>query len=251
MDPSLYQEMYEMESTHWWFSAKHAIVLSLLDRYLPRKSSSCLTVCDLGCGCGAMLSALKQAGFTAEGIDNNDNALRYCASRGVTTRKGTLPELSGLEENGYDAVLMLDVLEHLADPKAGLAAALRLARPGGLVICTVPAFQWLWTQRDVFHHHNKRYNRRELLEILHSAGSVASVWVSYMNTFLFPLAFLERMANRWFELRKKPKDLHIVPRPINAVLSTIFASERFFFVRGIRFPYGLSLLGVVRKSPDQ
>ena len=146
---------------------------------------------------------------------------------------------------------MLDVLEHLGDPKAGLAAAFRLVKPGGLVICTVPAFQWLWTQRDVFHHHNKRYNRRELLEILHSAGPVASVWVSYMNTFLFPLAFLERMANRWFELRKKPKDLHLVPRPINAVLSTVFASERFFFVRGIRFPYGLSLVGVVRKSADQ
>jgi 2-polyprenyl-3-methyl-5-hydroxy-6-metoxy-1,4-benzoquinol methylase len=252
MDPSLYQEMYEMESTHWWFSAKHAIVLSLLDRYLPRKSSSRLTVCDLGCGCGAMLSALKQAGYDAEGIDNNDNALRYCASRGVTTRKAILPELSGLEENSYDAVLMLDVLEHLADPKAGFTAALRLARPGGIVICTVPAFQWLWTQRDVFHHHNKRYNRRDLMETLLSADSVASVWVSYMNTFLFPLAFLERMANRWFELRKKPKDLHLVPRPINAVLSTIFSSERFFFVRRIRFPYGLSLVGVVQKStPDQ
>jgi SAM-dependent methyltransferase len=247
MDPSLYREMYEMESTHWWFCAKHAIVLSLLKRHLSRKSSSRLTVCDLGCGCGAMLSALKQAGYAAEGIDNNDNALRYCASRGVKTRKAVLPELAGLEENSYDAVLLLDVLEHLADPKAVLAAALRLARPGGLVICTVPAFQWLWTQRDIFHHHNKRYNRRELLEILRSAGPVGSVWVSYMNTFLFPLAFLERMANRWFEFRNKPKDLHLVARPINSVLSAVFASERFFFVRGIRFPYGLSLVGVVKK----
>ena len=82
MDPLLYQEMYEMESTHWWFCAKHAIVLSLLKRHLSPKSSSQPTVCDLGCGCGAMLSALKQAGFTAEGIDNNDNcAALLCQPR--------------------------------------------------------------------------------------------------------------------------------------------------------------------------
>lgn len=247
MDPSLYQEMYEMESTHWWFSAKRSIVLSLLARFLSRPESGPATICDLGCGCGAMLSALQQAGYSAEGIDNNENALHYCASRGVQARLGILPELPGLEANHYDAVLMLDVLEHLADPKAGLAAALRLVKPSGLVICTVPAFQWLWTQRDAFHHHNKRYNRRELLEMIHSAGLVESAWVSYMNTILFPLAFLDRLVNRWFELRKKPKDLHVVPRPLNKLLYAAFASERFFFIRRIRFPYGLSLLGVLRK----
>lgn len=251
MDPSLYQEMYEMESTHWWFTAKRAIVLSLLNRLIPRNSTSHPAVCDLGCGCGAMLFALKQAGYSAEGIDNNDNALGYCASRGVRARKGILPELSGLEENSYDAVLMLDVLEHLADPKAGFAAALRLTKPSGYVICTLPAFQWLWTQRDVFHHHNKRYNRRELMELVRSSGPISYTWVSYMNFFLFPLAFVERLANQWFALRKTPKDLHLVPRPINALLGSIFASERHFLRSGIRFPYGLSLLGVVQKSvPD-
>ncbi len=252
MEPSLYQEMYEMESTHWWFTAKRAIVLSLLHRLVPTHSTDQPTVCDLGCGCGAMLVALKQAGYSAEGIDNNENALGYCVSRGVRARKGILPELSGLEECSYDAVLMLDVLEHLSDPKAGFAAALRLVKPAGYVICTLPAFQWLWTQRDMFHHHNKRYSRRELLEIVHSSGSIASAWISYMNFFLFPLAFVERVANQWFALRKSPKDLHLVPRPINQLLSSIFASERFFLRMRIRFPYGLSLVGVVQKSsPDQ
>jgi SAM-dependent methyltransferase len=253
MDEVLYDEMYRLESTHWWFVAKRRIVLSLLRKFLPVGAQGpAPLVCDIGCGCGMTLRALQDLGYDALGVDVSDTALAYCAARGVKAIKGSLPGGVDLPPGSADALLMLDVLEHLDDDHAGLLTVMDLLRPGGLLIATVPACPWLWTRHDEFHHHRRRYSMRswrQTMDRMTACTGSRGLLLSYFNTYLFPLVALERLARRILHVPHRAGDLSVPPAGINRILTGIFASERLLLCKGLSLPVGLSLLAVVRKSP--
>lgn len=251
MDEALYEEMYQMELRHWWFAAKHRIVLALLDAFLPGGGGGAadrrLRVADLGCGCGAMLSKLAAGGYDAIGVDTSDLALEFCRARGVSAVKGHLPGEVDLPDASLDAVLMLDVLEHIEDDRGALASAVTLARPGGVFICTVPAYSWLWTTRDEFHHHKRRYSKRNVVELMGSVRGMDVVHVSFMNAFLFPLALGGRLLAKALDRHDEATDLTIPRFGLNGLLREIFAAERHLLTRRRSLPFGLSLVGIARK----
>lgn len=251
MDEALYDEMFRLESVYWWFVAKRRIILSLLTKYLPvSPSSPPPRVCDIGCGCGMTLRELQDHGYQAVGVDASDTALSYCAARGVQAVKGSLPDHLGLPPGQADAVLMLDVLEHLDDDLSAMLAAIDLLRPGGFLIATVPAYQWLWTRRDEFHQHKRRYSLTRWRQTLSDAAARCGsrpLMVSYFNTYLFPLAAAGRLASKLLPQPDRPGDMSIPPLGINRLLAGIFASERLPLQAGLPLPFGLSLLAVVQK----
>jgi len=246
MDETLYDEIFLLESRHWWFRSKRRIVRALLRRHLARKGGRPLRVCDIGCGCGMMLLDLRAAGFEAVGVDSSPRALDYCRRRGVEVVEGTLPDGLPLPPQSVDAALLLDVLEHVEEDAASLRSAVELLRPGGVVIATAPAYQFLWTRRDEFHHHKRRYGLAGFRAVLGAHPQGRIVLASFMNSVLFPMALAERLLRQWFP-EKKAATLRLPPRPINWALQTAFASERFPLARGAALPWGLSLVGVVRR----
>ena len=93
---------------------------------------------DVGAGPGLMVAAAKRRGWRASGVDLNPWAARYAGERiGVEVRPGTLAA-AGLERGRFDAVTMLDLLEHEHDPGETLAEAARVTRPGGLLAILTP-----------------------------------------------------------------------------------------------------------------
>ena len=245
MDEALYDEMFRLERSHWWFAARRTIVLALLSKLLPVGSRR---IYDIGCGCGMMLSDLTALGYDAVGIDSDPSALEYCKNRGVQAIEGTIPGRSNLPPRSADAILLLDVLEHIDDDGDALNEAMELLVPGGVAICTVPAYRWLWTARDKFHHHKRRYAKSAFAELLASGPNRKIEMISYMNTFLFPPALIRRLTDKILPQGKTPGDLNIPPLGINSVLKGIFAAERFFLTRRLTLPFGLSLIAVLRKK---
>jgi SAM-dependent methyltransferase len=87
----------------------------------------------------------------------------------------------------FDAVLYIDVLEHIEKDREELARASRLLRSGGKIIVLAPAHQWLYTPFDRAIGHFRRYDRSSLsacspsdcdivkLVYLDSAGMLASM----------------------------------------------------------------------------
>jgi len=247
MDEALYDEIFQLESRYWWFRAKRRIVRSLLQRHLPRDAGRHVRVCDVGCGCGMMLLDLREAGYEAVGIDDSPKALEYCRQRGAEVSQGTLPGDLHVASRSMDAALLLDVLEHVEEDRASLRAVLELVRPGGIVIATVPAYRFLWTKRDEYHHHKRRYSGASFRELLSAHPEGRTVLASHMNTTLFPLALAERLVRRVIP-EKKAATLHVPVGPVNWCLETAFASERFLLAHGVKLPWGLSLVGVVRRA---
>ena len=141
--------------------------------------------------------------------------------------------------------MLLDVLEHIDDDSGSLSAVRSLMSNNGVILITVPAFQWLWSEHDVVHHHRRRYSKENLKEKLDLCGFKVK-YISYFNTLLFPFALAERIKQRIFPPHVT-KVLKLPNRKINYLLEKIFSME-VNFINKISLPFGLSLLVVAEKN---
>ncbi|MGC4003787.1 MAG: class I SAM-dependent methyltransferase [Pirellulales bacterium] len=225
--------------------AKHKIVQSLLAKYLPSTAARKPRVVDLGCGCGYLLSLLNDR-YDVVGIDGFDEAIHFSRKRGVQVEVGSLPDSIPLADESADAILLLDVLEHLEDDTTCFDRAMRLLKPGGVAICTVPAYPWLWTKRDDYHQHFRRYTKQAFHTLMNVEG-MQSEFVSFMNSVLFPVAVAERVVRKFVPLKEGHGDIAVPPAPLNALMRESYAAERHLLGK-VTLPFGLSLVSVSRRT---
>jgi SAM-dependent methyltransferase len=205
-----------------------------------------MKICELGCGTGGNLAAVAER-HDVVGVECSPLALEYARRRlGNRVIRGSLPNDISLPANSFDVVLLTDVLEHIEDDTASARMALRLLRPGGIVVATVPAYQWLYSPRDAAHHHFRRYSKSRFHD-LWRGGDAKVALLSHYNTLLFPLAALVRMASRFILDRGNSGDLAIPPKFVNNLFAGIMRSEVNVLGR-MALPFGLSLIAVIRRS---
>ena len=168
MDRSAYASLSAQEGSHWWFVARRAIVDALIrTRIAPRANARIL---EAGCGTGGNLAMLARHG-TVDALEYDGESLALAMSRGVgTVAVGALPDQIGFGDNCYDLIVLLDVLEHVEQDRASLAALRERLAVGGSLLLTVPAAQWLWSDHDILHHHKRRYTLGSLSAVARSAG---------------------------------------------------------------------------------
>jgi SAM-dependent methyltransferase len=246
MQQGVLERMLHIEERHWWFRARQEILLDLLRRWVPAGGR----VLDVGCGTGYFLGAANQE-WEVWGLDPAPEAVAFCHTRGLTrVRQGTSDDLRSLDLPQVDAVTFFDVLEHLDNDQAALEAARTRLEPGGMVLATVPAYPWLWSQHDEWNHHRRRYTTKTLGSLLRSAGLEPTV-LTYYNSRLFPLAVLSRLLTRRRGEEGPSESLLPVPAaPLNQLLYRVFRSEgrRLTGSQPHPFRFGLSLLTVARSA---
>ncbi|MBN2492107.1 MAG: class I SAM-dependent methyltransferase [Planctomycetes bacterium] len=258
MDEAACRQFRDPESAHWWFQGRRAIFCRVLDRFLlpapggpaPGGTRAPLLLLDLGCSAGAMLGRLARYGRVI-GLDPEPGSLRHCRARGlVDVSLGNAYHLP-FGAATFDGVTLFDSLEHIDDDRAVLGEVARVLRPGGLVMVTVPAYPFLFSDNDVAAGHRRRYTAGMLKRRLRAAG-LPPVKTSYYNTILFPLivpVVLLKKAKTQLCGRAGPPRSNVsyaLPRPLNAALAAVFRAERFPLSR-LSFPLGHSLLCVSRK----
>ncbi|MGH7933131.1 MAG: class I SAM-dependent methyltransferase [Candidatus Binataceae bacterium] len=241
MDPALYPRMAEVEDTHWWFASRRAICEQLIAGLsLPADAE----ILEPGCGTGGNFAMLTRHG-RLYAMDADESACEFSAARdgGVELARGWLPDRIPFGDRRFDLVLMTDVLEHIEDDAGALAALRARLKPGGWLLLTVPALQWLWSGHDVAHHHRRRYRARALNALLSGAGFTVC-YQSYFNFVLFPIIAGVRWFRRLLALGDNA-DLSMPPAPANALLRRVFSGERHV-LRFARMPVGVSLIALAR-----
>lgn len=244
MDPRLLTSFATVERTHWWFTARREILLSVTQRFVAPGGA----ILDVGCGTGYFIESVADR-YEAWGVDPSPTAVAMCRERGLShVVEGTAYDLSAVGERRFDAVCFLDVLEHLDDDRLALAEAVRVLRPGGVVIATVPAFMWLWSEHDVVNHHRRRY-RRQQLETLFVESGLAIERLTYFNFWLFGLASVDRLASR-VAPRRNSGELRVPPPLVNRLMGDTFRLERERVADRTQtpYPFGLSILAVGRRA---
>lgn len=236
MDRIVYDRMAEHDSTHWWYVARRDILADYIARYVqPPKDARIL---EIGCGTGHNLPMLGAFG-TVDAIEIDEAARTVASARlGKDVGSAPLPELTGVAEGQYDLIAVLDVVEHVEDDVAALAGMAKRLKPGGKILITVPAHQWMWSAHDVVNHHKRRYSKATLTAALDKAGLK---WrkLRWFNSLLFPAAVAARIAGKL--TGKDDSDDSPPPKPLNWAFEKIFGLERHLLGR-VPMPPGLSII---------
>jgi SAM-dependent methyltransferase len=244
MDETMMKATLAVDEHHWWYRGRRRVIRAELDR-LPLPADA--RVLDAGCGSGRTLVELAHYGTEVSGIELNIEAAELARARGVgEVQIGRLEELP-YDDAAFDLITCLDVIEHVPDDVTALVELRRVARPGGWLLVTVPAYQALWSHHDEANHHYRRYSRASLRGAAHSAG-----WqierVSSFNSLLLAPAAAVRLAQRRRRARNGAgNDLDLGPAWLNDVLERPLALEASWLARGRTLPAGLSLLAVLRR----
>ncbi len=242
MENELFDEMYNVETQHWWFVARRKIIDSVVQSLDLEKVSR---IMDAGCGNGDNLAFLSKYGDVTA-MERDDNALLKAKARQIgNVSKGSLPDKIPAEINkNNDLIVLLDVLEHIDEDAESLAVLRDYVNDNGKLIITVPAYQFLWTAHDEQHHHKRRYTAKYLKILIENNGWKVDT-ISYFNSLLFPLALVDRIKQKIFPTEKGNK-LKMPPKLINMLLEKIFSFESRL-IGHFSFPFGLSIIVVAEK----
>jgi SAM-dependent methyltransferase len=176
-------------ASHFWIRWRFG-VLKKMHHLLPGAGASIL---EVGCGNGIVLRQLTEDfEYVADGCDLNSHILE-----GIDAGNGRLlyydildldPELTGR----YEAVFLMDVIEHVEEDLSFLRAACAHVKKNGLVVINVPASPVLFSRYDIACGHKRRYTKRSLRKLMLAAGLELLV-VNYWGGLLFPLLLLRRL----------------------------------------------------------
>jgi len=243
MQEKVYHTSFEQEEKYWWYVGRNVIIRSFLEKYCKLKNGS--SVLDVGCGTGGFASSISE-NLTPLCLDTSPIALDYCKKRGIKNIfNSTLEDFDSSNLN-IQALTLLDVIEHIENDFSVIKNANRVLEKDGWLLVTVPAFQWLWSKHDVLVMHQRRYSKKQLVDLL-SSGSFQVEYSSYFNFFLFIPAVIKRFLNEHFVKEVNIESVEEVPNFLNTIFKNIFAFEAKVLQK-IKFPFGLSIIAIARKK---
>lgn len=195
-------------------------------------------VLEVGCGIGNFTTLMAAAGHAITAVDINPDYVAIARDRlkaypAVSVHCSDVTQAHWPEP--FDTVVMLDVLEHIADDVALLRNLGQCLIPGGTLVLKVPAGQWLYGPMDRAIGHYRRYTRRSLAEAL-SAGGFTGIRQKHFNA----VGILGWWVNGRLLGRVTPpaEQLGLFER----LLPVVQMADRFN-----PFPFGLSLIAAGTK----
>jgi SAM-dependent methyltransferase len=242
MDRDYELQTHRAEDRHWWYRGRRGVLEKVIaDLPLPPHAR----ILDAGCGSGRNMVELARRG-SVTGVELSPTSVGLARSREAgEVVEGSVLEMPFAEES-FDLAVCLDVIEHLECDLDALRELRRVVVPGGSLLVTVPAYQWLWSGHDEINHHHRRYTRRSLQRAAQRAGW-QQLRTTYFNSLLLPVAIVLRGLDRLSrKTTESSLDLWVPPEPLNWLLERPLALEAALIGRGGRIPAGLSLLAVFR-----
>ncbi|MEN1972202.1 class I SAM-dependent methyltransferase [Luteimonas sp. MJ204] len=193
---------------------------------------------EVGPGSGAMLVEFADAGFQCDALDSSAAArertgsLLEASGHDITVHAEAGPDWAGR----FDVVCAFEVLEHIEADLAAVELWRSWLKPGGHLIMSVPAHMKLWTARDEWAGHVRRYERDELIDVLRRGGFDCSRFECYG----FPLTNL----TEWVSQPIFARDIH---RGSDAAADRVRNNDRSGIDRGA----DMKLFPLVRSLPGK
>ena len=180
MQPEVYKRHIENEKKHWWFEARREIIYSQISKIKKKKTFSIL---DFGAGSGTNVEILTKLGT----VDVFEHNIRMKAFLKNKFKKNKDVRIINKIKKQYDLVLAADVVEHIKNDKRIIKSFYDFLKKDGHVLITVPAFNFLFSNKDIALKHFRRYRKSNIKKLLDKKFQIKKL--SYFNFFLFlPIA---------------------------------------------------------------
>lgn len=236
-----YEAIFKLEKNNWWYKSKRNLFEKILKKF-NRNFERCL---DIGCGVGSNFEILKNFSEEVVGIDYSDNALKYCKGKKYSNLIKMDATDMDFKENTFDLVICSDVLEHVNDSRT-VKEILRVLKPNGVFIFSVPAHNYLWGPTDEISNHVKRYEKNELKSLFRDNFKILKLGYWNFSMFFPNLLFLQLLSI--FKKRKQSKNtLDFAPKFLNKFFYTLLFIENKLFNK-IDLPQGVSIVGICQKK---
>ena len=240
MEKKVYERHIKNQKTHWWFSVRRELISKFIERYSRKKN---LKILDYGCGSGTNIKSLTKFGMV------------YCYEKDKKTSKYLSAEykknnkvlvLKNIKDSiKYDYIMLADVLEHIRNDKAALESLRKLLKPYGQILITVPAYNFLFSKKDLILKHYRRYGYNQIKILVSKKFKILRI--SFFNTLLFLPIALITLILKYLKV-DYIDDVENTPNKfINILLYSIFKIE-LFFLKYIDFPFGVSIIIVGEKK---
>ena len=206
---------------------------------------------EIGSGHGNVSIPLMKEGFEVIALEPILSGAQQTASYGITTINGTLDSIKDLNFT-FSAIGIFDVLEHIENPKDFITNISSKQDSGGIIILTVPAHNWLYSDFDLAIGHHKRYTKKGLREEMQSAGYQEIHSRHFFLTLVVPAFFFRRVPYLLGRRREFAGDggvkheIGIISKLNRKLDELLYITLRL--ESRVRFPVGLSILAVYKKN---
>ena len=182
------------EAGGFWAAQRARLIVEMLSK------ENVDIIWEVGAGNGNAAIPIRGLGVDVLPIEPLKSGAITLHKNGFTTFHSTLEGLK-LPANSINAIGAFDVLEHLENPNLLLSEVFRVLKPGGIFICSVPAYQWLFSEFDESIGHYRRYSEKLIEETLFRAGFKPNS-TKYLFGFLVPVAFVLRKLIPFFQSQR-------------------------------------------------
>ena len=231
MDNDTFNRQIKNQDSHWWFQARKKIIEQVISEISLSKKSKIL---DFGAGSGVNLDMLKKYGQVD--VHEKNNVARI----NIKKKYGEINKIYSnlkIKKNYYDLILLADVIEHVKKPKILLKKLKKFLKKDGFVLITVPAYDFLFSKKDLALGHYRRYNKAKLNREIEGFKIKKN---SYFNTLLFlPIAFIT-LLKKLFKIDYIKKAETTPFYILNKFLYLIFVFEKKL-IKHFNLPFGLSI----------
>lgn len=228
----------------FWIKHRNHLFGSLLKKYSKSK-----TIYDIGCGNGYLTCSFKNLDFEVFGVEPcyescklaKSNGLENIVNTSIFDKKFTFPS----DIN----ITLFDVIEHIEDDEIFLVKIHELMDDNSILYISVPAFNLLYSQADIYAGHYRRYDKKLFMNKLDKLG-FRVIYSSYFFSYLFFPIFFFRAIPYFlkFKLRTNAKSGH---KPLGLLIkffNLLSSFETRYLLKGKSLFFGSSLFFVlVRK----
>lgn len=242
MDQAYAIEYRNLYQRHWWWRSREEEILRQLDCMLGREGNK--SILDVGCGDGLFFDQLQTYG-SVTGVEADPNTMSsdgrwrnniYCQLFDETFQPN----------KQFDAILMLDILEHMPDAPAAITHARNLLTDDGILIATVPAFNSLWTSHDDLNHHVIRYKKTTFCPMIEQAD-FELLSSRYLFHWTCPAKLVIRLKEKIFGAN--PKSPEVPPDWVNRICLGLTRLEHATISR-LPMLFGSSLMVIAKPTNE-
>ncbi len=139
MKPQQIEDQRYQKEDHCEINFEEKMMFEMLDNWSKGKEKSSIKVLDIGCGSGLIAKEIKKMGYSVEGVDFSEEAVKKAVQNGINASVCDLDGGINKSDGKFDIVWAGDIIEHVFDPIGLLKEINRVLKNKGILILCIPS----------------------------------------------------------------------------------------------------------------